>query len=66
MTRTLTVRQQQVLMLMADGLTQEEIAGNLFISRSTVENHTNEIIGRLGARNSANAIAIAFRLKLLE
>lgn len=52
----LTVRQAEVLALMADGLSNDEIAGRLFIASKTVEHHVSAIFAKLGVTNRAQAI----------
>jgi DNA-binding response OmpR family regulator len=61
----LTRREQQVLALLADGLTPAEVADELVISSSTVGTHIEHIYGKLGARTRAHAIGIAYRHSLL-
>lgn len=51
----LTDRENQVLSLIADGLTNREISCNLFISESIVENHIHHIYEKLGISNRAQA-----------
>jgi ATP/maltotriose-dependent transcriptional regulator MalT len=57
--RPLTDREIQVLSLIADGLTNEEVAHKLGIARHTVKSHMSHILDALGALNSAHAVAIA-------
>ena len=52
---TLTGREAEVLRLLADGLTDREIAGALTISTRTVETHVSSILHKLGAKNRAEA-----------
>jgi DNA-binding NarL/FixJ family response regulator len=52
----LTPRQQQVLDLVADRLTNAEIARRLFISERTVEHHISAALAKLGARTRADAV----------
>lgn len=59
--RRLTDRQREVLVLLADGLTEPVIARRLGVSRSTVSKHVEQLCGRLGARGRLHAVAIAFR-----
>ena len=58
----LTNREQQILRLIADGLTNRQISYNLSISESTVENHIHHIYEKLGISNRAQAVAYAFLL----
>ena len=52
----LTRREREVLELLADGLTDREIAAALTLSRRTVETHVSSILHKLGARNRAEAV----------
>ena len=61
----LSERHLEVLRLMADGLTDIQIGRELHIAVGTVANHTIAIYARLGARNRAHAVALAFRRRLL-
>jgi LuxR family maltose regulon positive regulatory protein len=61
----LTQREQEVLKLIAAGLTNREIAEELVISPETVKKHTANIYGKLGASNRTEAAARARELDLL-
>jgi DNA-binding CsgD family transcriptional regulator len=61
----LTARQQDVLVLLAEGLRNAEIAERLFVSRRTVDHHVSAILGKLGAGSRGEAVAAAQRLGLL-
>lgn len=56
---SLTQREQDVLALLAHGLTNREIAERLVISAKTVEHHVSQILGKLGLRSRAEAAAYA-------
>lgn len=56
----LTVRQEQVLSLVAQGRTDKEISSMLEISMGTVSFHMGMIMERLQARSRAHAVAIRF------
>jgi DNA-binding NarL/FixJ family response regulator len=62
----LTGRERQVLHLLAEGLDQDEIAQRLFISTKTVATHIEHVLGKLGVRSRAQAVAVAYREDLLE
>ena len=62
--RTLTVREREVLRLLAEGLTPSEIAHQLVLSQKTVGTHIEHIFTKLGVRNRAQAVAVAYRDKL--
>ena len=57
----LTSREQEMLRLVAGGLTNREIGQRLSISEETVKVHVRNIYGRLQARSRAHAVAIGFR-----
>lgn len=52
----LTPRQLEVLQLIADGLSNKEIAKKLYLSEGTVKNTVSEIYGRLGVRDRVQAV----------
>jgi len=58
--RLLTSREVDVLRLMGRGLTNDEIAGELFISEGTVKTHIGHIFDKLELRDRASAIVFAF------
>jgi LuxR family maltose regulon positive regulatory protein len=62
----LTKREEQILELLAAGLTNPEIAGQLFISTETVKKHASNIYGKLGVSTRTEAAARARELHLLD
>jgi DNA-binding CsgD family transcriptional regulator len=62
----LTARQLEVLELMADGLSNSEIANRLFTSPKTVEHHVSAVLAKLGAHSRAQVISAAHRMELLR
>lgn len=62
----LSRREKDVLRLIVDEHTTQEIADQLFISFGTVETHRRNILSKLGARNTAGLVRIALEYKLLE
>jgi NarL family two-component system response regulator LiaR len=61
----LTAREQQVLKLMADGLTNADIADRLVIGVATVKTHVSSIIAKLGVSTRTEATALAIRRGLV-
>jgi predicted ATPase/DNA-binding CsgD family transcriptional regulator len=57
----LSPREMEVLRLMADGLTNQEIADSLFLSRRTVTSHATSILGKLGLSSRTAAVSYAIR-----
>jgi NarL family two-component system response regulator LiaR len=59
----LTPREQEVLALMIEGLSNPEIAERLVVSRSTAKAHVSNILSKMGVSNRAEAIALALQFK---
>jgi DNA-binding NarL/FixJ family response regulator len=62
---TLTLRQREVLQLLAEGKTMKELAALLGISTRTAESHKYEIMRQLGVQTTAGLIRYAVRIKLV-
>ena len=62
----LTPRELQVVKLIAEGYTSDEIAAELVISRKTVDHHRSNILGKLGMRSVAELTRYAIRRGLIE
>jgi two-component system, NarL family, response regulator LiaR len=62
----LSQREQEVLALMTEGLSNEEIAERLVISPATARHHVSACIQKLGASNRAQASALAVKLGLVS
>jgi len=58
----LTRREKEILALIIDELTNQQIAEKLFISLSTVETHRMNLSAKLGAKNTAGMVRIAIKL----
>lgn len=52
-----------MLHLLAEGLTNKQIAATLYISEKTAEHHVSRILGKLGVRTRAAAGSVAHRLE---
>jgi DNA-binding NarL/FixJ family response regulator len=61
----LTRREAEILQLLTSGLTQQEIAGQLVISESTVASHIEHILDKLAVHSRAQAVALALRSGLV-
>jgi LuxR family maltose regulon positive regulatory protein len=62
----LSERELEVLRLIAQGLTNREIAARLFLSLNTIKVHTRNIYGKLGVNNRTQSVARARKLGLLS
>lgn len=62
----LTDRERQVLVLVAGGATNREIAGELFMAEKTASVHVSRILAKLGVRSRTEAAAVAHRQGLAE
>lgn len=63
---SLTERETEVLKLIAEGYTNQEIAERLFISMTTVKTHVGNILEKIGAQNRVQAVIFAFQHGLVE
>ena len=56
--RALTTREKQILMLVVAGLTNSQIAAELFLAESTVKSHLSSAFGKLGVSSRSEAVAM--------
>lgn len=64
-TYNLTAREQTILKLMIQGLTNQEIADQIFVSRATVKVHVSTILSKLGVHNRVEAVRLAVQESLV-
>jgi DNA-binding NarL/FixJ family response regulator len=62
----LSSRELEVLRLIADGRSNAEIAGDLFLSEATIKTHVTHILSKLHLRNRVQAVALAHRTGLMD
>jgi DNA-binding NarL/FixJ family response regulator len=65
-TEILTAREREILQLLADGLSNTDVADKLFISQETVKSHVRHILTKLEADTRTHAVAIAFRQAIID
>ena len=63
---TLTIREMEVIRLICQELTAQEIASKLFISVRTVDGHRNNLLEKTGARNTAGLVIFAIKNNLVD
>jgi DNA-binding NarL/FixJ family response regulator len=62
----LTGREREILQLLADGMSNADVAGKLFISQETVKSHVRHILTKLEADTRTHAVAIALREAIID
>jgi DNA-binding NarL/FixJ family response regulator len=61
----LTKREKEILELVAEGLTNQEIADQLFIALSTVDTHRKNLLAKFDVKNTASLIRLAAKLQFI-
>ena len=62
----LTAREREILQLLADGMSNADVATKLFISQETVKSHVRHILAKLEADTRTHAVAIALRDSIID
>jgi DNA-binding NarL/FixJ family response regulator len=62
----LTAREREILQLLADGMSNADVAQRLFISQETVKSHVRHILTKLEADTRTQAVAIALREAMID
>jgi DNA-binding NarL/FixJ family response regulator len=61
----ITTREKQVLRMTTQGMSQKQMAANLRLSPRTIETHKEKLMKKLGAKNTAELISLAYEYKLV-
>ena len=63
---SLTEREREIVRLVASGLSNDDIAGDLVISPLTAKTHITRAIAKLGVRDRVQAVVLAYKSGLVE
>ena len=62
----LSERENEIIILIAEGLTNEQIADQLFLSKHTINTHRKNIMSKLGVKNTAGIVMYAVKMNLIS
>lgn len=62
---SITARELEILQLIADGMSNREIAEKLFVSENTVKTHSSRLLDKLNAKRRTQAVQVAKELRLI-
>src|SRR4029434_6192565 len=62
----LTAREREILQLLADGMSNADVAARLFISQETVKSHVRHILAKLAADTRTHAVALALGEAMID
>lgn len=63
---SLTQREQEIMALLAEGMSTKKVADTLFISRKTVENHKSNIMNKLNVHSTVELVRYAARIGIID
>ena len=61
----ITPRELEILQLMAEGMSNKEIAAHVFVSENTVKTHSSHVFDKLGVKRRTQAVQLARQLRLI-